>query len=56
MDDLKNRNIHPETRRFLGRGEKEDLLGQRGAVLWLYGLSGSGKSTIANAVERALHA
>jgi hypothetical protein len=35
MDDLKNRNIHPETRRFLGRSEKEDLLGQRGAVLWL---------------------
>ena len=56
MDDLKNRNIHPETRRFLGRSEKEELLGQRGAVLWLYGLSGSGKSTIANAVERALHA
>ena len=25
-------------------------------MLWLYGLSGSGKSTIANAVERALHA
>jgi len=56
MDDLKIRNIHPETRRFLGRGEKESLLGQRGVVLWLYGLSGSGKSTIANAVERALHA
>ena len=49
-------NIHPETRRFLGRGEKERLLGQRGVVLWLYGLSGSGKSTIANAAERALHA
>jgi adenylylsulfate kinase len=49
-------NIHPETRRFLGRDDKERLLGQRGVVLWLYGLSGSGKSTIANAVERALHA
>jgi adenylylsulfate kinase len=48
-------NIHPETHRFLGRGDKERLLGQRGAVLWLYGLSGSGKSTIANAAERALH-
>lgn len=49
-------NIHPETRRFLGRLDKEKLLGQRGLVLWLYGLSGSGKSTVANEVERALHA
>jgi len=56
MQDHKDRNIHPETGRFLGRSEKEDLLGQRGFVLWLYGLSGSGKSTIANAVERMLHA
>ena len=56
MQDHKDRNIHPETGRFLGRAEKEALLGQRGVVLWLYGLSGSGKSTIANAVERTLNA
>jgi adenylylsulfate kinase len=49
-------DIHPETGRFLDRADKEKLLGQRGVVLWLYGLSGSGKSTIANEVERALHA
>ncbi len=30
--------------------------GQRACVLWFTGLSGSGKSTIANAVERRLHA
>ena len=48
-------NIHPETRRFLDRAAKENLLRQKGIVLWLYGLSGSGKSTIANEVERALH-
>jgi bifunctional enzyme CysN/CysC len=30
--------------------------GQKPAVLWFTGLSGSGKSTIANAVERQLHA
>ena len=48
-------NIHPETRRFLNRAAKEELLGQKGIVLWLYGLSGSGKSTIANEAERALH-
>ena len=47
-------NIHPETRRFLDRAAKEDLLRQKGVVLWLYGLSGSGKSTIANEVERVL--
>lgn len=48
-------NIHPETRRFLDRAAKEQLLHQKGVVLWLYGLSGSGKSTIANEVERVLH-
>jgi adenylylsulfate kinase len=48
-------NIHPETRRFLDRVAKESLLRQKGVVLWLYGLSGSGKSTIANEVERVLH-
>ena len=48
-------NIHPETRRFLDRAAKEDLLRQKGVVLWLYGLSGSGKSTIANELERVLH-
>jgi adenylylsulfate kinase len=48
-------NIHPEHRRFLDRTAKESLLRQKGVVLWLYGLSGSGKSTIANEVERVLH-
>lgn len=48
-------NIHPEHGRFLKRTEKEALLKQRGTVCWLYGLSGSGKSTIANEVERQLY-
>jgi adenylylsulfate kinase len=48
-------NIHPEFHRFLSRHDKEQLLGQRGVVIWLCGLSGSGKSTIANAAERVLH-
>lgn len=48
-------NIHPEFHRFLHRQDKEMLLGQRGVVVWLCGLSGSGKSTIANAAERVLH-
>ncbi len=48
-------NIHPEFHRFLNRHDKETLLGQRGLVIWMCGLSGSGKSTIANAAERVLH-
>ena len=48
-------NIHPETHRFLNRRDKENLLHQRGLAVWMCGLSGSGKSTIANAVERVLH-
>lgn len=48
-------NIHPDTQRFLSRYEKEALLRQRGLAIWLCGLSGSGKSTIAGAVERVLH-
>lgn len=38
------------------RQARERLLGQKGAVLWFTGLSGSGKSTIADALERKLHA
>lgn len=48
-------NIHTEFHRFLRREDKENLLGQRGIVVWMCGLSGSGKSTIANAAERVLH-
>jgi len=36
------------------REERERLLGQRGVTVWLTGLSGSGKSTIAVAAEREL--
>jgi adenylylsulfate kinase len=48
-------HIHPEHHRFLKRHDKESLLKQRGLVVWMCGLSGSGKSTIANAAERVLH-
>ena len=47
--------IFPEFHRFLNRHDKENLLKQRGLVVWMCGLSGSGKSTIANAAERVLH-
>ncbi|MEJ6571989.1 MAG: adenylyl-sulfate kinase [Akkermansiaceae bacterium] len=48
-------NIHPEFDRQVSRESKEKLLGQKGLVIWLYGISGSGKSTIANAAEKVLH-
>jgi bifunctional enzyme CysN/CysC len=38
------------------RTARERLNGHRGRVVWLTGLSGSGKSTIADAAEKALHA
>lgn len=48
-------HIHPEFDRQISRESKEKLLGQKGLVIWLYGISGSGKSTIANAAEKVLH-
>ena len=36
------------------RQEKEAFLGQKGMTLWFTGLSGSGKSTVAVAMEKAL--
>ena len=48
-------NIFPIFDRMLARADKEQLLGQRGVMLWFTGLSGSGKSTVAVALERELH-
>jgi adenylylsulfate kinase len=49
-------HIHPVFDRMLQRGDKENFLQQRGCVIWMTGLSGSGKSTIALALEKQLHA
>ncbi|WP_028079236.1 adenylyl-sulfate kinase [Solimonas soli] len=38
------------------RADRNKLLGQKGATIWFTGLSGSGKSTVAVALEKALHA
>ncbi|AVJ16317.1 adenylyl-sulfate kinase [Serratia rhizosphaerae] len=38
------------------RADRETRNGHRGVVLWFTGLSGSGKSTVAGALEQALHA
>ena len=40
----------------ISRAEREKMNGHRGAILWYTGLSGAGKSTIANAVDSLLHA
>lgn len=48
-------NIHPIFDRILSRTDKEHMLNQRATVIWLTGLSGSGKSTIAQALEHDLH-
>jgi len=39
----------------VSREDREKLNGHRGCVLWFTGLSGCGKSTIANAVDYKLH-
>lgn len=52
---MSERNIFPAFERILNRQHKEKLLRQNSKVLWVYGLSGSGKTTIAIALEKALH-
>lgn len=53
--EILNNNIYPIFDRMLGREDKERLLGQHSVMVWFTGLSGSGKSTIAIALERELH-
>ena len=48
-------NIHPIFHRILQRSDKQQLLKQTAQVIWLTGLSGSGKSTIAEGLEKKLH-
>ena len=40
---------------ILQRKNKEELLNQKSKVVWMTGLSGSGKTTIAKGVEKYLH-
>jgi bifunctional enzyme CysN/CysC len=48
-------NVHKQAL-SITRSEREKLNGHKGRVIWFTGLSGSGKSTIANALEVELHA
>ena len=48
-------HIYPIFDRMMTRQDKEELLGQHSVMIWFTGLSGSGKSTVAIALERELH-
>jgi len=47
-------NVHKQAL-TVGKTQRNKLNSHRGKVLWLTGLSGSGKSTIANVLEQKLH-
>ncbi|MBU1013200.1 MAG: adenylyl-sulfate kinase [Bacteroidetes bacterium] len=49
------KNIFPVFDQLLTRNDKERILNQRSKVIWLVGLSGSGKTTIARGVEIELN-
>ncbi len=51
----KANNIHPIFNQLLQRSDKENLLHQKAICIWMTGLSGSGKSTIAQGLEKKLH-
>lgn len=55
MSNTQTNNIYPIFDRMMGREDKETLLKQRSVMVWFTGLSGSGKSTVAIALERELH-
>ncbi len=48
-------NLYP-TQTTIDTVSRAKLMGHEGKVIWLTGLSGSGKSTVANALESRLHA
>ena len=48
-------NIFPIKHTLLQQLDKEKLNGHKGIVLWMFGLSGSGKTTIARALENELY-
>lgn len=55
MKETNAHNVYPIFDKMMTREDKETLLKQRGLMIWFTGLSGSGKSTIAVALERELH-
>jgi bifunctional enzyme CysN/CysC len=54
-DLRRGQNVHRQAL-SITRADRERLNGHAGKVVWFTGLSGSGKSTIADALEKSLHA
>ncbi|WP_238753262.1 adenylyl-sulfate kinase [Rubinisphaera margarita] len=54
MTEQKATNVtwHDHT---VSKAERQKLMGHKSAVLWFTGLSGAGKSTVANTVDHLLH-
>lgn len=50
-----SKNIFPVFDKIISKEKKEKLLNQKGKVVWLTGLSGSGKTTIALQLEKELY-
>jgi bifunctional enzyme CysN/CysC len=50
----RSQNIHLQSL-IINKKLREKLNGHKGKVIWLTGISGSGKSTIANALEQSLY-
>lgn len=48
-------DIFPVFHKLLGRTDRENLLKQKGIVIWITGLPASGKTTLASRLEKTLH-
>ncbi len=51
---MASKNIHPVFHQILNRSDKEDRLRQHAKVIWITGLSGAGKTTMARHIETEL--
>ncbi|MFN3848510.1 MAG: adenylyl-sulfate kinase [Spirosomataceae bacterium] len=49
------KEVHPDSDWLISRYDREKQLQQTGVVIWMTGLSGSGKTTIAKNLEKKLH-
>lgn len=54
MTENANEHLYPVHHEILGRPEKEKMLKQHSRVIWMTGLSGAGKTTIAKNLETEL--
>jgi len=52
---MNDNNIHPVFDKILNRPDKEKLLSQHSRVIWMTGLSGSGKTTVGRHIEMELN-